>query len=449
MKKKSLVCGLVSALTLGICSTSFAESLPEAAPDTVAPVSAVETTTDAESLEDLRARLEAKLQSTKELKARLNAKIEELDKRIMTEQRKQWTPKVQMWGYTRLRHDRFNYGDYKSVDNNYIRLNLYSTYHIDDNWKIRNETEFDNNLTHNGGAYGPESSYYYRDGGKQYSRRILQLFAEGRIGEVDVKAGRYFLESPYKFTIDEKVDGIQLKWGKHVKWGDANISLSAGNIYSRSTFGDPDLNDNFPNYRYGDEAQRHKLIAVMGKLPIAKNTNMVATFANLKHRDQGDFSRNTFAIGFDTQLARELTFRVATSKSNSKTLNRSHYMSLQYKQAEPAIPGSYGVYVKKYLMRGHGGVSKWFMDDLSNGPSDFTDRIREENPGAPDPAGDGNHAGEFNGFAVGVEFVPVRSTKLKLEYIFGDYGLFNWKTGDLTGKKQSHSNFVAQWELYF
>lgn len=466
MKKRSLVCGLIPALTLGICSTSFAETAPEAAPVAVAPVATADAGTTAESIKELREKLEAKLQSTKELKARLNAKIDDLDKRIMTEQRKHWTPKFQVWGYSRLRYEKHRFEGFKPVDNSYIRLNLYGTYHIDDNWMIRNETEFDDNLTHNQGPYAGGSG----NDGKQWSRRILQLFAEGNVGQVNVRVGRFFLESPYKFSFDEKVDGVSLRWGKNVKWGRAEFTASAGNYYGPLSYGEPKapspmMMDNtdwctdpnrpyWGNLRYGDEGQRNKVLSFMGKVPVAKNTNMVAHYAMASHRDNPGYTRKSLALGFDTDVTRELKLRMATNKSNSNTLNRSYYASLQYKQAEPAIPGSFDIYIKKYLMRGHSGVSKWFMDDLPMGATDFTDRINEDNNlGYNDDTKyqfkDAYGAGEFNGITIGAEFVPVRSTKLKIEYTFGKMGLFSWRTGELTGKKQNYNNITAQWELFF
>lgn len=455
MKKNSLVYGLLPALTLGVCSTGFAQALPETAAPTAAEVqaaqesavgtAAVEPMTDEQAIEELRTKLAAKIQSTRELKKRLTEKLDTLDDRIIKAEKNSWEPRVQVWGYGRLRHDAHSFDGLKTVDDNYMRLNLFTTYRIDKGWTIRNETEFDNDLTFNTGAYEGEASYDHDRGGKRYARNILQLYAEGRVGEVDVKLGRYFGESPYKFTFDEKVDGIQLKWGKQMRWGRANLTLNAGNIFSKTFVADPDNTINRSDVG-GDG--KVKLFSLMGQLPVMKNTNLVSHYGKIIHRENNDMTRSTFALGFDTKITPELTFYAATAKSDAANLNRSHFMQLKYKEANPAVPGSYGFYAKKYLHRGHTGLSKWFMDDLASGATDFTTRVAKENNLSEDYVKNNFRAGEFNGLLLGAEFVPTRNTKLKMEYTFGNLGLIN-DMGESTGKKQRYNMFSAQMEFYF
>lgn len=135
------------------------------------------------------------------------------------------------------------------------------------------------------------------------------------------------------------------------------------------------------------------------------------------------------------------------AKSDSDTLNKSHFIQLQYKEARPDVPGSFDIYVKKYLQRGHSGMTNWFNDDIidpTNG--DYNKELTERNPGRS--VWD-HRAGEFNGLRIGADFVPVRNTKLLLHYTYGKLGLFDPGLGTLTGKKDDYSFFRAQWEVYF
>lgn len=445
MRKSSLVCGLL----LCIGSTGFAQTVTASAAPAVpaTPVSATEVSAggiDAQSLQELRARVEAKLKSTQELKARINAQLASLDKRVKTAEKNSWQPKVDVHGYSRLRHERYNFEGFKNLDLNTMRINLFPRYQVNDRWSIKGETEFEHNLTFNAGPHEGTASYDYDKGGKRLSREVLQLYAEGRIGEVEVRAGRYFVESPHKLTFDEKIDGVQLKWGVPAKWGRAEFTLNAGFTWSTVMYRDPDNKINMNDDGYGD----FKVISLMSSVPVMKNTRLVSHIGRIAHRDHNDMSRNTYAFGFDTKLAPEVKFRASTAKSNASTLNRSHFMELKYKEAIPAVPGSYGLFARKFLKRGHTGLTKWSYDEMAM-PQDFADRIAKENGLTSDEVRNNFSAGEFNGFSLGAELVPTRETKLTLEYIFGNLGLMKPGTGMLDGRRKKSSSLTAMWELYF
>lgn len=446
MNKGFAACGLVPALVLGTCGTVGAQPAAVEAPAQMTQVAASDGTAEPvtqESLQQMRRQLEEQLQQAQELQQRLNAQLDSLDKRMTKVEKKTDQPAVDIHGYGRLRWDKQNFEDFKGIDRKTVWMNLFVNHRINDKWSLHSEHEFENDLSNNHGAYEGDAGYGYNVGGKQYSRPVLQLYAQGRVGEVDVKLGRFYLQSPYKFTFDEKVDGWQASYGVPTRWGrKANFTLNSGNIYSKVFYGDRD-NKLDP---WGEGGSGNcRVLSLISEIPVAKNTNITSHYGKVTRRDD-HLSRKTFSVGFDTKLNRDLKLSAAMAKSDSDTLNKSHFIQLQYKEARPDIPGSFDIYVKKYLQRGHTGMTNWFNDDIIDPTSgDYSKELNDKNPGNPWD----HRAGEFNGLRIGADFVPVRNTKLLLHYTYGKLGLFDAGLGMLTGKRDDYSFFRAQWEVYF
>lgn len=468
MKKYSLVCGLVPALTLGLCGTGFAQ----AATNPPAPAVVAVDSADVKALQELRAQLEADLESAQDMENRLIAQLESLEKRVKKVEKRAEKPHIELKGYARFRYQNHNFEDFiDPMDEKTIRINLFTKYQINKNWAIRSECEFENDLRTNKGAYegdalGQSNWENYWRGGKKYSREMRQLYADGRIGKVGVKLGRYHLESPQKLTFDDQVDGIQLQYGIPTKWGNANISFNAGNTGNSYNYGNIMLGDTKNNYEIwasnllednpDHSRTNYKLLSVMGNVPVAKNINIFTHYGKVIHRDNNNVNRSTFSIGFDTQLAKDLKFSASTAHSNADTLNRSHLLELKYKEANPSVTGSYGIYIKKYLQRLHTGLSRQFIDDIAV-PYDFERRYDHESTIIDGHkvdferlwSGQGYRVGEFNGLCIGTELVPVKNTKLKIDYTFGKFGLMDCGKGELDGRRRGYSFLSAIWDLYF
>lgn len=436
MKRNLLVCGMLPALALGMCSTATASA--PLTKDTPAQKAVEVTSVEEQSLQDIRDQLELQLKQAQDLQNRLNAQIANLNTRMTKIEYKAANPALDIHGYSRLRWDKQHFESFKTTDLKTIWVNLFANYHINDRWSIRSEHEFEDNLTKNTGAYEGDSGYGANVGGKQYSRPVLQLYAEGRVGEATVKLGRFYLNSPYTFTFDEKVDGYQVSWGAPTKWGrKANFTLSSGNTYSNILYGDKD--NMLDPWGQGGSTQ-FRVLSLMGEIPVAKNTNIASHYGKVTRRET-NLGRTTFSLGFDTKLNRDLSLQTAFAKSNSDTLNKSHFIKLQYKECNPGVPGSYDIYVKKYLQRGHTGLTNWFNDDMV----DSTRYDSELNDGRV-----WDHRwGEINALRIGFDVVPVRNTKLLVNYTFGKGGIFDPGTGNLTGKKDNYGFLRTQWELYF
>lgn len=443
MKKKSLVCGLIPALALGMCSTGFAAPASEA---------------DLKAIEELRAQLEADLQQAAEMEERLNAQLDSLDKRVTKVETEAEHPRIEMHGSARLRHEKHNFGvTNHAIDQNTIRLNLLADYHISDGWTVKSESEFENNLTHNAGAYEGDAGYegeYYKRGGKRYSREMKQLYIDGQMGNFEVKLGRYTLQSPYKFTYNDGVDGIQVKYGFPMKWGKANVTLSAGNTgntYDGSNIGldDPTSSAEWDavmdmNNKY---LTRYKIWSLMAEVPVAKDTNVVTHYANVKHRDATKFSRNTFAIGFDTKIAPNVKFTAATAKSDADKENRAHMFELRYRETDTAKPGTYSVFLKKYLLNSHASLDRMFIDDISV-PHNFLNQYENEYKEYDLWK---YRFGGFNGLRIGAEYVPFKNSLFKLEYTFGDLRTSGKADpgAPKSGSNHSYSFLNAQMEFFF
>ena len=435
-----MVGGLLPALVLSTCGLAGAQ------PAAMNTLTAMEQNPDAgslmrtstepvtqESLQEMRRQLEEQLQQAQELQNRLNAQLGSLEKRMKKVEKKTNEPNIEIHGYGRLRWDKHNFENVGDTDRTSVLINLFAKYRINDRWSLHSEHEFENNLSDNKGPYD--------DDGKKYSRPVLQLYAEGRIGDVKVKLGRYYLQSPYKFTFDEKIDGWQASYGIPTKWGrKATFTLNSGNTFSKMLYGDKE--NKVDGWAGEGGSNNFRVLSLIGEIPVAKNTNITTHIGKMTRR-KDNLSRKIWSVGFDTKLNRDLKLTAGIAKSDSETLNKSHFIQLQYKEARPDIPGSYDIYIKKYLQRGHSGMTNWFNDDIAcPTDADFEGRL---------PGNRWNHRpGEFNGLRIGADFVPIRNTKLLLHYTFGKMGLFeSGGTHDLTGKRDDYSFFRAQWEMYF
>ena len=443
MKKKMMVGGLLPALVLSTCGLAGAQpaamdtlTAMEQNPDAGSQMRASTEPVTQESLQEMRRQLEEQLQQAQELQNRLNAQLGSLEKRMKKVEKKTNEPNIEIHGYGRLRWDKHNFAGANAVEKKSVWLNLFTKYRINEKWSLFSEHEFENNLTDNTGAY---------DGnGKSYSRPVLQLYAGGRVGDVNVKIGRYYLQSPYKFTYDEKVDGFQLNYGIPTKWGrKADFKLNYGNTFSWMLYMDSDPK-NVGKY---DPSNNFRVMSLMTEIPVAKNTNISAHYGKITHR-KSDLSRKTFSVGFDTKLNRDLKLTAAIAKSDAGSLNKSHFIQLQYKEARPDIPGSYDIYIKKYLQRAYTGLTNRFNDDITGPDGDYAGKLNDENPGYN--VWDKHRACEFNGLRIGVDFVPVRNTKLMVNYTFGKLGMFDKDAGWIyNGKQENYSFLRTQLEMYF
>ena len=453
MKKKLMVGGLLPALVLSTCGVVGAQqpaamdalTAMEQNPETVNQAKASTEPVTQESLQEMRRQLEEQLQQAQELQNRLNAQLGSLEKRMKKVEKKTNDPRLNLYGYARLRYNKHKFANYTERADQQLYVNFYTDYHINDKWSIKSEMEINNNATDN------------TINGDSDSLKVWQAYAEGHFGDASVKLGKFWLGSPYLMTMDEKVNGFQVNWGTPLKWGRAQFTLSVGNTYTQQRTNAynsdgiyvPDFNiDPKGNHDWIDPwgSKDFRVVSLMGTIPVAKNTNLVFHYGDTKDRDNThNYRLKMHSIGFDTKLNRDLKLSAAIAKSDADFANKSHMIKLQYKEARPDIPGSYDIYIKKYLQRIHTGLDKLFYDDIAY-PTDA-----RYDDGLPGTYWD-NRVTEFNGLRVGIDLVPIKNSKLMLNYTFGDMGgtirpdrdKYSW-----TGKKYDYSFFRAEWQFFF
>ncbi|MBR1694409.1 MAG: hypothetical protein IJ709_03265, partial [Selenomonas sp.] len=384
MKKNLIMGGLLPALVLGTYGVAGAQptamdtlTAMEQNPGTESKTQVSTEPVTQEFLQEMRRQLEEQLRQAQDLQNRLNAQLGSLEKRMKKVEKRSWEPPVEIHGYGRLRWDKQNFEGLKGENQQTIWLNLFTKYRINDTWSIHSEHEFEDSLSTNHGAYEADGGFD-APGGKKYSRPVLQLYADGRVGDVNVKLGRYYLQSPYKFTFDEKIDGWQASYGIPTRWGrKANFTLNSGNTYSKVFYGDTE--NKLDIWAEGGSGNV-RVLSLIGEIPVAKNTNINTHYGRITRRND-NLRRKTFSLGFDTKLNRDLKFWAALAKSDSNSLNKSHVLQLQYKEARADIPGSFDIYVKKYLQRGHTGMTNWFNDDIVDPThGDYKEELKQQNP---------------------------------------------------------------------
>ena len=261
---------------------------------------------------------------------------------------------------------RYHYADYKakvlgkssSIHENELRSRLWVQGTINENWTYTGMLQNTQNFTNNAG---------------EEDTKFKRAYVEGKIGGVDVLAGRYNAYLVNGNLYDEHADGIELSYGKDVKV--TAFYMKPTEQYGYTGFGYlPDAN-NYPTalgvLEYGN-AYGMKVDARIGVL----NTNIGYTvFNNGIHNVYslvdgtliGDYSVNqkdnqiwNVGVSFDVVSNLVLTADYMKSNINKIELGRLEdgdlgydcddgiIIGLNYKGAQISEPGSYGVYTKYY-----------------------------------------------------------------------------------------------------
>ncbi|AJQ28971.1 S-layer homology domain-containing protein [Pelosinus fermentans] len=352
-----------------------------------------------------------RIEHEEEFKEEFKDQFQSFDRRLEKLEDKTANPRLSMYGYSRIRYDRDNFGTRPYQDNWTMWVNINTNFKINDTWSLRSENEFENDITNNTGAYTSND----------YQRPFLQLYADGSIGETKVKLGRYYHLSPYGLTFDDKIDGFQISYGDKIK-----ATLNSGNTYSHIMYG---YSGN-PDGVWEDGSTNYRVTSVEVEAPVNPTTNIKGSYGKVTRRQTGEGFKS-YEIGFNTKLSEDLSFFAAYAKSDFSYKNKANIMSLQYKSCDPGIPGSYDIYVKKYFIQGHSSLTNIFLDDLKSNNEDWSARYNE-----------------FKGIRIGFEYVPVRSTKLICYYTVGKANKFD--PGNIYNNVQEDAKFSrVQWEFYF
>lgn len=408
MKRKWEIALLTQTMLLSTMGTSWA------APN---PAQDVHDAQQAQEAQQQQQAWEQEKEQDQKLYSDLMTQVQALNKRMARMEKKNLQPKLEMFGYSRIRYDRRREGNNPDESVKMIRLNLDTRFHINEHWSLFSENEFENDLQNNTGAYENNG----------YQRPILQLYAEGNYGKTRVRLGRFYHLSPYELTCDEKIDGYQIRYGNPED--KLKLLFQAGNMYSRIMYGYTGTGHADP---WQDGNTNYRVIAGEAEYRLTKDTNLKGVYGKVTRRDTNK-GFNVYEIGFDTKISPFFNFYAARSGSTMDTWNKSHVLSLQYKNAIPDVPGSYDIYIKKYMLRGHSSLSNWFINDLSDHDDNWNSRYAE-----------------YNGIRIGLDYVPVKNTKLLVNYTFGTGHLFSPDNPtDRSKGRENASLFRAEWQLYF
>ena len=247
----------------------------------------------------------------------------------------------------------------KKVSENQLRSRIWIEGAVNEDWKytgmLQNTQDFDNET-------GDEETKFKR------------AYVEGKIGGVDVLAGRYNAYLVNGNLYDEHADGIELSYGKDVKFTAFAMKPTEQNgAYMEYNFKYLDYvtMDMKAEIRYG-KAYGAKVDTNIGAVKATAgytvfkdgkdyaDADITISGVNEIYKDVTDNKDNKiWNVGVVFDLAKDLTFTADYLKSNVDSINSEGCITkfdgddglvvgLNYKGAKASEPGSYGLYANYY-----------------------------------------------------------------------------------------------------
>ena len=254
----------------------------------------------------------------------------------------------------------------KKFNENQLRSRIWIEGQINDDWKyigmLQNTQDFDNET-------GDEESKFKR------------AYVEGKIGGVEVLAGRYNAYLVNGNLYDEHADGIEVSYGKDVKFTAFALKpTDQSEVYMENSFRDVAPEYDFSlNVKTGmryKKAYGAKVDTTIGAVKATagytvfkdgKNyADAVLNFAfdgeiyNVTEKIENDLQDNKiWNVGVAFDLAKDLTFSADYLKSDLDSIKEENAINnfdgddglvigLNYKGAKASEPGSYGLYANYY-----------------------------------------------------------------------------------------------------
>ena len=239
----------------------------------------------------------------------------------------------------------------KSAFENNLRSRIWIQGAVNDDWKytgmIQNTQEFDDEV-------GNEETKFKR------------AYVEGKIGGVEVLAGRYNAYLVNGNLYDEHADGIELSYGKDVKFTAFAMKPTDQNGIYVDTF-DVDSKPIVLEMRYG-KAYGAKVDTTVGVVKATAGYTVFKEgekYSSIKMvpvdlQARGDIEDNKiWNVGVSFDLAKDLVFTADYLKSDLDKVESEtsaiyfngddgFVIGLNYKGAKASEPGSYGVYANYY-----------------------------------------------------------------------------------------------------
>ena len=257
---------------------------------------------------------------------------------------------------------RYHYADFErklmgqkaSANQNCLRSRIWVQGAINDDWTytgmLQNTQDFDNET-------GDEETKFKR------------AYVEGKIGGVDILAGRYNAFLVNGNLYDEHADGIELSYGKDVKVAGFYLKPTDQVGFYNLAYGDQSTNrvDGTIELRY-DNAYGIKTDATIGAVDITAGYTVFDDGLNGAYDLFGTYAgslgvqkdNKIWNFGLNFYVAKDLKLIADYMKSN---VDRTTYfgkdyvlfdgddgyvISLNYKGAKASEPGTYGIYANYY-----------------------------------------------------------------------------------------------------
>ena len=251
----------------------------------------------------------------------------------------------------------------KKIHENQLRSRIWIEGQVNEDWKytgmLQNTQDFDNET-------GDEET------------KLKRAYVEGKIGGVDVLAGRYNAYLVNGNLYDEHADGIELSYGKDVKFTAFAMKPTDQNgVYMEERIGFVDEDYNFAlNIKTGMRYEKAYGAKVDTTIGVVKATAGYTIFKDGKNYADVDVIMNgsvtdfinietdmqdnkIWNVGVAFDLAKDLSFTADYLKSDldsivdedaSNTFDGDDglIIGLNYKGAKASEPGSYGLYANYY-----------------------------------------------------------------------------------------------------
>ena len=264
---------------------------------------------------------------------------------------------------------RYNYADYSGDidgESNKLRSRIWLTGQINDDWKyvgmLENKQDFSNNT-------GDEGTNFQR------------AYVQGRLGGMEVSAGRQNLYLAEGNIYDTRYDGINLSYGKNVKVGafyGKPTDIKSGSYTATYIPGGPfasgtkylmliNHGNSIAAYDtiYGGtvDAKIGVVDLGLGYTVFSNGTNSIEQYmaackdgailkiAGPKLIDLDEEDNKIWNIGFNAEIAKDLKFGAMYLDSSLEGVegdDDGFVLGLSYKGAKASEKGSYGLYTKYY-----------------------------------------------------------------------------------------------------
>jgi hypothetical protein len=286
----------------------------------------------------------------------------------------------------RLRFDTHKDDGASKTTDEHVNLDLLFGYKVNDNWSIQGESEYQRGIN--------KSTL-----NTSLTDQFEQLYVTGPVGGATVKAGRFSLYSPYGLIYDDKLTGVEAKFGKVVK-----VTLDAGKSNTVE-----EAKDIFTGSLVNSGNNAADITAVTVEAPLSPVTNAKVAYyryANGTDNNNGyiiaDGTKiNYYTVSLDTKFAKDFTLVGAYSKSDADSAesNKSYLAKITYKMANYSVPGSYDVFA-----------------------------LYRHSPSAAQFSNTDDWVSDVKGFRVGIDYVLDKNIGLTAWYSDGKYVATGEKT---------------------